>query len=211
MIVSNRRHMLGFSHFGVVQGSAFGCAVITAPEGIFKGCSTVFQAFEGEWAAAENKQLVAKAMLNPSLSKKQRARVHDAFLTHLDALGNSGVDLPRAIDELFAVAKEKKFIVDSISKAHALMNDGYLNPSKAAEAVGNLLEANRRQIEENAQRLSALIKRVADRVGEAPVGIDENGKVFVHPELARELEEPGNEVLSEMLIAGARANARRQD
>jgi hypothetical protein len=208
MIVSNRTHMLGFSHFGVVQGSAFGCAVITAPEGIFKGYSTVFQAFEGEWATADNKQLVAKAMLNPSLSKKQRAKVHDAFLTHLDALGNSGVDLPTAIDELFVVAKERKFIVDSITKAHALMGGGHVNPSKAAEAVANLLENNRHQIEADAQRLSALIKEVADHIGEAPVGFNENGEVFVHPELARELEKPGNEVLSEMLIAGARANAR---
>jgi hypothetical protein len=210
MIVSNRRHMLGFSHFGVVKGTTFGCAVITAPEGIFKGCSTAFQAFEGEWATAENKQLIAKAMLNPGLSKKQRAGVHDAFLTHLDALENSGVDLPSAIDELFAVAKDRKFIVDSINKAHALMNDGHFSPSEAAEALGNLLEGNRRQIEADAQRLSALIKRVADYVGEAPVGVNENGEVFVHPQLARELEKAGNEELSEMLIMAARADARRQ-
>jgi hypothetical protein len=210
MIISSRRHMFGFSHFGVVQGSAFGCAVVTAPEGIFKGCSTVFQAFEGEWATAGNKQLVAKAMLNPSLSKKLRAKVHEAFLTHLDALGNSGVDLPSAIDELFTVAKERKFIVDSISKAHELMNLGRFDPS-AAETVSNLLEGNRRQIEADGQRLSALIKKIADRVGEAPVGYNENGEVFVHPELARELEKPGNEALGDMLIAGARANARRQD
>jgi hypothetical protein len=208
MIVSNRTHLLGFSHFGVVQGSAFGCAVITAPEGIFKGCSTVFQAFEGEWPTAENKQLVAKAMLNPSLSKKLRGKVHNAFLTHLDVLGNSGVDLPSAIDELFAVAKERKFIVESISKAHELVNGGHFDPSKAAEAICNLLEGNRREIETDAQRLSALINEVADRVGEAPVIVNENGKVFVHPELARELEKAGNEMLSEMLITGARANAR---
>ena len=41
--------------------------------------------------------------------------------------------------------------------------------------------------------------------------VNENGEVFVHPHLAGELEKPGNEVLSEMLIEGARANARRQD
>jgi hypothetical protein len=205
MIVSNRRHMFGFSHFGIVQGSAFGCAVVTAPVGIFKGCSTVFQAFEGEWTTAVNKQLVAKAMLNPILSKKQRAKVHGAFLAHLDALGNSGVDLPSAIDELFAVAKERGFIVDSIS------NGGHLDLSKAAEAASNLLEGNRRQIEADAQRLSALINEVADRIGEAPVSVNENGEVFVHPHLARELEKPGNQALSEMLIGGARANARRQD
>ena len=89
------------------------------------------------------------------------------------------------------------------------MSGGQFDPSKAAEAVSNLLEGNRRQIEADARRLSALINEVADHVGEAPVGFNENGEVFVHPELARELEKPGNEVLSEMLIAGARANARR--
>ncbi len=41
--------------------------------------------------------------------------------------------------------------------------------------------------------------------------VNENGEVFVHPHLAGELEKPGNEVLSDMLIEGARANARRQD
>jgi hypothetical protein len=204
MIVSNRRHMLGFSHFGVVQSARFGCAVITAPEGLFKGCSTVFQAFDGEWANAKNKRIIAKAILNPSLSKKQRAAVHDTFLTELDRLGNSGVDLAMSIDELFAASKEGKFIVDSISEAHALVND-------VAEAVSNLLEGNRLQAEADAQRLSALIREVADSIGEAPVGINENGEVFVHPDLARELDKPGNEVLSEMLIMGACANARRQD
>ena len=74
----------------------------------------------------------------------------------------------------------------------------------------NLLEANRLQAEADAQRLSALIKEVADRVGEAPVGFNEDGEVFVHPELARELDRPGNQVLSKMLIAGTRANAERQ-
>jgi len=39
--------------------------------------------------------------------------------------------------------------------------------SKAAEAVSNLLEGNRRQIEADAQRLPALINEVADRIGEA--------------------------------------------
>ena len=178
-------------------------------EGRFKGCSTVFQSFEGEWANAKNKRLIAKAMLNPSLSKKQRAGIHDALLTDLDTLENRGVDLPRAIDELFAAAKESSFIVDSVTEARASVNEGYLDSSKAAEAISNLLEASRLQAEADAQRLSALIKKVADGIGEASVVFNENGEVFVHPDLVRELEKPGNEVLSEMLITGARANARR--
>jgi hypothetical protein len=121
MIVSNRRHMLGFSHFGVVKGTKFGCAVITAPEGLFKGCSTLFQAFDSDcWVDAKSGRLVAKAMLHPSLSKRQRAEIHDAFLTHLDVLGNADRDLATAIDEVFAVAKEKGFVVDSVNQAHTL-------------------------------------------------------------------------------------------
>ena len=30
MILSNRRHMLGFSHFGVVKGTTFGCAAFVS-------------------------------------------------------------------------------------------------------------------------------------------------------------------------------------
>jgi hypothetical protein len=32
MVVSKRRHMLGFSYFGVVRDATLGCAVVTAPE-----------------------------------------------------------------------------------------------------------------------------------------------------------------------------------
>lgn len=211
MIISNRRHMFGFSHFGVVQVSTFGCAVITAPEGLFKGCSTIFQAFEGDWANAEGKRLVAKAMLYPGLSKKQRAEVHDAFLIHLDMLGNIGLDLTAAINEVFATAKEKGFVVDSVNQADASEGARELDPSEAAKAMSSLIEENRLQAEADAQRLSALIREVAGRIGEAPVAFNEDGEAFVRPELARELERPGNEMLREMLLMGARANARRRE
>jgi hypothetical protein len=56
--------------------------------------------------------------------------------------------------------------------------------------------------------LLELVSEVSSRLGEASVGYTENGEVFVHSDLARELEKPGRELLSEMLIAGARANAR---
>ena len=118
MIVSNRSRMFGFSHFGVVRSSTFGCAVITAPEGLFKGCSTVFQAFEGEdWAGARDRRLIAKAMLYPSLSKKDVATAHDAFLKRLDELGSSGCDLAAVIDHLIAEAKETGLVVDFVTDA----------------------------------------------------------------------------------------------
>jgi hypothetical protein len=111
MIVSNRSHMFGFSHFGVVQSMKIGCTVITAPEGLFKGYSTVFQAFDGEWAGVPNTKvrIVAKAFLHPSLSKRQAAEVHEAFLTELDKrleeLGSSGQGAEAAVDEAIAEAK----------------------------------------------------------------------------------------------------------
>jgi hypothetical protein len=71
-------------------------------------------------------------------------------------------------------ATERKIIVDSISEAHALVNDEYPDPPTAAEAVRNLLEGNRIQAEADAQRLVALIRDVANHIGEAPVGFNEN-------------------------------------
>jgi len=111
MIVSNRSRMFGFGHFGVVQSTKIGCAVITAPEGLFKGYSTVFQAFEGEWAGVPNTKMriVAKAHLHPSLSKRQAAEAHEAFLTGLDKrlaeLGSSGQGAEVAVDEAIAEAE----------------------------------------------------------------------------------------------------------
>jgi tetratricopeptide (TPR) repeat protein len=135
MIVSNRRHYFGLSHFGVVKGPTFGCAVCTAPEGLFKGCSTVFLAFEGdEWNAEKsNRQLVPKAMLNPSFSKEQRAGVHNNFLEHLDKCGNNGFDLAGAIDEVLATARNMGVVIDFINKAHALVSYD-LNPSQAIDS-----------------------------------------------------------------------------
>jgi len=80
----------------------------------------------------------------------------------------------------------------------------------AAETVRKL-ESDRLQVEADSQRLLAVLKDVADRIGEAPVIYNENGEVFVHPEMARELARPGNEALNEMFITMMRTHARRPD
>jgi hypothetical protein len=210
MIVSNRAHMLGFSHFGVVQAKADGCSIITAPEGLFKGYSTVFQTFEGEWASAKNKQLVAKAMLNPSLSRKRRAGVHRTFLDHLETvMSTSSITLGAAIDEVIATARRGGAVIDSVSKAQQLLNESPAEFKTGADSLTELLERSRRRSESDAQRLHELISRFAARLGEAPVVFDQDGKAFVHPDLARELDKPGNETLNEMLIMAARANRQR--
>jgi len=73
--------------------------------------------------------------------------------------------------------------------------------------LSDLLEG---RAETDSQWLLALMNDVHTRIGEAPVYIAENGKVFVHPQLARELEKPGNEGLSDRLIgAGNLSRARR--
>ena len=55
----------------------------------------------------------------------------------------------------------------------------------------------------DADRVSTLLREVKDRIGEAPLCIDD-GRAFVHPELQRELSKPGNEDLNEMLVSMAR-------
>jgi hypothetical protein len=211
MIISNRRHMFGFGNYGVVRGTTFGCAVSTASEGFLKGYSTVFLAFEDEGPNLKNKRLVAKALLNPSLSRKQKTGIHDTFLTHLDTLESAGIDLAAAIDEVLNSAKNRHAVVNSINEARPPVNEGAGNITDAIDALHNRVESNRLQVEADAQRLLALINEVANRIGEAPVCYNDDGKVFVHPDLALELDKPGNEALSEMLITGARMKARRQD
>ncbi len=119
MILSNRKHLLGFGHLGVVQGTTFGCAVSTASEGFLKGYSSAFFAFEGKWSSPikTNKQLVAKALLNPGSSRKQCAGIHATFLAYLDELDANGVDLRTALDQVLAQAKEGGAVVDFINEA----------------------------------------------------------------------------------------------
>jgi hypothetical protein len=119
MIVSSRRYMFGTGQVGVVQNDSFRCAVSMAPEGLFKSYSALVFTFDGEWGAHRNQQVVAKALLHPSMSSGQRAETHRALLTHLDALGSNGTGLADAIDEVFAAAKRRNLIVDSLNQAPA--------------------------------------------------------------------------------------------
>jgi hypothetical protein len=113
MIVLNHSRMFGFSHFGVVQAAAWGCAVVTAPEGFFKGYSAVFMAFEGEWVGVPKTKmkLIAKAFLHPSLSKRQAAEAHEALLRgldkRLDELESIGQDAEAAVDDTNTEAKQE--------------------------------------------------------------------------------------------------------
>lgn len=102
MIVSNRAHLLGFSHFGVVQTDNFSCAVITAPEGWFKPSSSVFLQFENDWQTDPNRRIVAKAYLHVHLKRSERRSVHKAFLDHLDHWGSAGAALDEAIRQAAA-------------------------------------------------------------------------------------------------------------
>lgn len=56
-----------------------------------------------------------------------------------------------------------------------------------------------RESEESSRRLSMIVKEVKERVGEAPLCFNEKGEVFMHPELARTLAQPGNEGALEFL------------
>jgi len=52
---------------------------------------------------------------------------------------------------------------------------------------------NEREWNEWGQRLLEILGEVKTRTGEAPLYITEEGEAFVHPDVARKLDEPGNE------------------
>jgi hypothetical protein len=57
-----------------------------------------------------------------------------------------------------------------------------------ARTFNNIQEWN-----EFGERLSAILKEVKDRIGDAPLYITEDGEFFVHPDVSRKLNEAGNE------------------
>jgi hypothetical protein len=69
VIVSHRKYPFG-SHVSVIKTDSYNCMISTAPEEIFKGYSIVIQQW---WDVETDKQVVAKALLHPNLSKSDRA------------------------------------------------------------------------------------------------------------------------------------------
>lgn len=66
------------------------------------------------------------------------------------------------------------------------------------KALVAMVDQSRAQAEADGERLMALLEKYGDRVG-GPVVSTYNGEVHVHPDLARELDKPGNEELREMV------------
>jgi hypothetical protein len=192
VITSNRKYPFG-AQVSVVETKAFRCAVSTAPEGIFKGYSTVIMTFDGQWGNQKNKQTVAKAFLNARLSKAQRAEVHKTILDHLDAFGEKGVGLAETIDDIFENATRRKLIVDSM-KSPLLMSS-----FKVADALAAVLQHEQAVLQDEGARLMAVVKKIADKIGEAPIVYNDHGEMYVHPELWDELRKPGNEALLDRL------------
>jgi|GEM_PF-4753232 len=56
-----------------------------------------------------------------------------------------------------------------------------------------------RDWEESGRRLMNIAEQVKEKIGEAPLQFSESGEVFIHPDLARKLNEPGNEGPREFL------------
>jgi len=67
------------------------------------------------------------------------------------------------------------------------------------DAVAKTAETPRSGVKNDAKRAVALVKSIYDRIGASPVAYNEQGKAYFHPELARELEKPGNEGIIELL------------
>jgi hypothetical protein len=54
--------------------------------------------------------------------------------------------------------------------------------------------------EEWGRRLRSIAEEVKQKIGEAPLWFNEEGDVFMHPDLVRKLEEHGNEGPMEFLL-----------
>lgn len=83
-----------------------------------------------------------------------------------------------------------------------------LQGRRAASAIRQIFDAERKRLEHDADQLLALLKEISDRIGGPCVTYNERGEVFVHPDLAREFEKPGNELLSENLLKALRTDPR---
>lgn len=77
-----------------------------------------------------------------------------------------------------------------------------LDGAQAAKEFSEIVEANRHQIENDRGRLMAIIEEVSVRNGgNACIAWNDNGEVFLHADLDRELGRPGNEGLRELVVA----------
>jgi hypothetical protein len=76
-----------------------------------------------------------------------------------------------------------------------------LDGVQVAKEFREIFEANHAQIENNRVRLMTIIEEVSARNGgNACIGWNDNGEVFVHPDLDLELARPGNEGLRELVV-----------
>ena len=119
MITSNKSRLFGLSRFGAMKGSRFGCVITTAPEGTFKGYSTVFSPFDpsSDWNDAyKNGRLIpmAKALLHPCSTKAGRAEVHKIFLEELDKPEAQELGFAGTVTIALSRAKKQGAIVDFI-------------------------------------------------------------------------------------------------
>lgn len=138
MIVSNNSRLFGLSRFGAMKGNRFACVVTTAPEGMFKGYSTVFSPFDPsmDWRVAlTNGRLVpmAKALLHPCLTKAGRAEVHKIFLEELDKPDAQEFGFAGTVTILLSRAKKAGTIVDFI--VHSLVSETAAECSQEIQEV----------------------------------------------------------------------------
>jgi hypothetical protein len=179
--------------------------VCTAPEGLLKGSSTIFHIFEGnEWWNAPTSKLrpIAKVWLSPTLSKAQRAEVHALILNQLDAGMFLDDNVDKAVSETVKSMERQGVAVHSTFAPPdtPLTVEQIKSAEEATSArVAALAQIDVKDIEKDGERLWALMKKFTDRVGRPAVSLHD-GKVFVHPDLARELDCPGNEEPREMLL-----------
>jgi len=119
MIVLNKDRFFSGGRWGVVQNSAFRCALNTVRLGN-EGAFAVVSSFAGEWDY-KNYEPIAEALLQAQLSRKQVMEIHDTFLEQLDQCGIDGADLSTAIEKVFGRAHHKGIVTRYENNAARLL------------------------------------------------------------------------------------------
>ena len=111
MIKSNRSYLFGMGMISTIPYTQGDFLISTASEGFFKGYATVISL---KMATGQH-HAIAKAILNPSLSKDVRWEVHSLIAAHFDSLLPSTVNVIESVREVLSAAKATTSVVDFVT------------------------------------------------------------------------------------------------
>ncbi len=115
MIVSNRKHAFG-AKCGTIHTDAFKCVVSTAKECLFQKQSTMI--IEGDMIQDRaNCRSCGKIVYAESLRRSDRLQFHDIVCKLLDELGEDGMTLGQALENIYAELKKRGVVNETINLA----------------------------------------------------------------------------------------------